>query len=63
MAENSFVAEVTFNELIRSKTETSRLDFFVNTVLKVLNKNAPVKKRCIRSNEASFMNKFQKRQL
>ena len=33
------------NELIRSKIETSRLDIFVNTVLKVLSKNAPVKKR------------------
>ena len=32
------------NELIRSKIETSRLDIFVYTELKVLSKNAPVKK-------------------
>ena len=32
------------NELIRSKIEISRLDIFVNTVLKVLSKNAPLKK-------------------
>ena len=31
------------NELIRAKIETSRLDIFVNAVLKVLNKNAFVK--------------------
>ena len=45
------------NELIRSKIETSRLDIFVNAVLKVLSKNAPVKERFIRANKASFMNK------
>ena len=39
-----------FNGLIRSKIETSRLDIFVNTVLKVLSKNASVKKRYIRAN-------------
>ena len=38
------------NGLIRSKIETSRLDIFVNTVLKVLSKNASVKKRYIRAN-------------
>ena len=38
------------NGLIRSKIETSRLDTFVNTVLKVLSKNASVKKRYIRAN-------------
>ena len=48
------------NELIRSKTETSRLDIFVNTVLKVLSKNAPVKKRHIIANEA-LMNKVLKK--
>ena len=36
------------NGLIRSKIETSRLDIFVNTVLKVLSKNASVKKRYIK---------------
>ena len=45
------------NELIRSKIETLRLDIFVNTELRVLSKNAPVKKRYIRANEAPFMNK------
>ena len=38
------------NGLIRSKIETSRLDIFVNTVLKVLSKNASVEKRYIRAN-------------
>ena len=38
------------NGLIRSKIETSRLDIFVNTVLKALSKNASVKKRYIRAN-------------
>ena len=38
------------NGLIRSKIETSRLGIFVNTVLKVLSKNASVKKRYIRAN-------------
>ena len=38
------------NGLIRSKIETSRLDIFVNTVLKVLSKNASVKKSYIRAN-------------
>ena len=49
------------NGLIRSKIETSRLDTFVNTVLKVLSKNASVKKRYIRANEALFMNKVLKK--
>ena len=49
------------NELIRSKVETSMLDIFVNTVLKVLSKNAPVKKRYIRANEAPFTNKVLKK--
>ena len=49
------------NELIRSKIETSRLDIFVNTVLKVLSKNAPVKKRYIGANEAPFINKVLKK--
>ena len=31
------------NELIRSEIETSALEIFVNTVLKVLSKNAPVR--------------------
>ena len=48
------------NELIRSKIETSRLDIFVNTVLKVLCKNAPVKKRYIGVTKASFINKVLK---
>ena len=45
------------NELIRSKIETSRLDVFVNTVLNVLSKNTPVKKRYVRANETPFMSK------
>ena len=49
------------NGLIRSKIETSRLDTFVNTVLKVLSKNGSVKKRYIRANEALFMNKVLKK--
>ena len=49
------------NELIRSKVETSMLDIFVNTVLKVLSKNAPVKKSYIRANEAPFTNKVLKK--
>ena len=49
------------NGLIRSKIETSRLVIFVNTVLKVLSKNASVKKRYIRANEALFMNKVLKK--
>ena len=49
------------DELFRSKIETSRLDILVNIVLKVLNKNAPVKKRYIRANEAPFMNKVLKK--
>ena len=51
------------NELIRSKIETSRLDIFVNTMLKVLSKNAPVKKRYIRANEAPFMNKVREKEI
>ena len=38
-----------------------RLDIFVNTVLKVLSKNAPVKRRYLRANEARFMNKVLKK--
>ena len=49
------------NELIRSKVETSMLDIFVNTVLKVLSKNAPVKKSYIRAHEAPFTNKVLKK--
>ena len=49
------------NDLIRSKIETSRLDLFVNAVLKVLNKNAPVKNCYFRANEASFKNKVLKK--
>ena len=49
------------NELTRSKIETSRLDIFVNTVLKVLSKNAPVKKSYVRANKAPFMNKVLKK--
>ena len=49
------------NGLIRSKIETSRLDTYVKTVLKVLSKNASVKKRYIRANEALFMNKVLKK--
>ena len=49
------------NELIRSKIETSRLYIFVNTVLKVLSKNAPVKKCYLRANEAPFMKKVLKK--
>ena len=48
------------NELIRSKIETSRLDIFINTVLKVLSKNVPFKNRYVRANEAPFMNKVVK---
>ena len=49
------------NKLIRSKIETSRLDIFVNTVLKVLSKNAPVRKRYVRANKAPSMNKVLKK--
>ena len=49
------------NELIRSKIETSTLDIFVHTVLKVLSKIAPVEKCYIRANEAPFMNKVLKK--
>ena len=38
----------------------SKLDIFVNVVLKVLSKNAPFKKH-IRGNEATFMNKALKK--
>ena len=41
---------------IRSKIETSRLEIFINTVLKVLSKSASVQN--LRANEAPFMNKF-----
>ena len=37
------------------------LDIFVDTVLKVFSKNAPIKKRYIRAYEASFMNKVLKK--
>ena len=49
------------NELIKSKIETSRLDIFVNTVLKLYSKNAPVKKCYIKANEDPFMNKVLKK--
>ena len=49
------------HELIRSKIETSMLDIFVDTVLKIFSKNAPIKKRYIRAYEASFMNKVLKK--
>ena len=39
----------------------SRLDIFVHIVLKVLSKNAPVKKHYIRGNDATFMNKALKK--
>ena len=41
--------------------ESSRLYIFVSAVLKVLSKNPPIKKRCIRANEAPFMNKVLKK--
>ena len=47
--------------MIRSKIETSRFEIFVNTVLKVLSKNALAKKRDIRANEAPFMSKILKK--
>ena len=47
--------------MIRFKIEISRLDIFVNTVIKVLRENAPVKKRYARENEAPFMNKVLKK--
>ena len=37
-----------------------RLDIFGDTVLKVLSKNSPIKKRYVRANEAPFMNKVLK---
>ena len=49
------------NELFQSKIETSRLEIFVNSVLKVLNKNPAVKKRYIKANESPFMNKALKK--
>ena len=49
------------NELIKFKIETSRLDIFVNTVLKLYSKNAPVKKCYIKANEDPFMNKVLKK--
>ena len=49
------------NELIKSKIETSRLDIFVNTVLKLYSKNAPVKKCYIKANEDLFRNKVLKK--
>ena len=49
------------NELIKSKIETSRLDIFVNTVLKLYSKNALVKKCYIKANEDPFMNKVLKK--
>ena len=39
----------------------SKLEIFVNVVLKVLSKNAPFKKHYIRGNEATFMNKALKK--
>ena len=36
------------------------LDIFINTVLKVLSENDPVKTRCVRANETLFMNKILK---
>ena len=49
------------NELIRSKIRASWFDIFVNKVLKVYSKNAPVEKRYIRANEAPLMNKVLKK--
>ena len=49
------------NELIKSKIETWRLDIFVNTVLKLYSKNAPVKKCYIKANEDPFMSKVLKK--
>ena len=37
-----------------------RLDIFGDTVLKVLSKNSPIKKRYVRANEAPFKNKVLK---
>ena len=36
------------NELFKSNIKNSKRDIFVNTVLKVLSKNTPVKKRYVR---------------
>ena len=47
--------------MIRSKIVVSRLDIVVNTVLKILSKNAPVKKRYVRANRALFMDKVLKK--
>ena len=48
-------------ELMKGEIETSRLDIFVNTILKILDKHAPIKKRYVRANEAPFMNKTLKK--
>ena len=58
---NSKFRNDVLNEMIRFKIEISRLDIFVNTVIKVLRENAPVKKRYARENEAPFMNKVLKK--
>ena len=58
---NDKVRNNLLNELIRSKIVASRLDIVVNTVLKILSKNAPVKKRYVRANRAPFMDKVLKK--
>ena len=45
------------NDLNKSNIDISQLDLFIESVLNTLNKQAPVKKSYIRSNQAPFMNK------
>ena len=51
------------NELIKSKIETSRLDIFVNTVLKLYSKSALVKNVILKQMKILSWTKFWKRQL
>ena len=51
------------NELIKSKIETSRLDIFVNTVLKLYSKSALVKNVILKQMKILSWAKFWKRQL
>ena len=53
---DDFRAEL-LNELTKGNIEISRLDIFIDTILSVLNRRAPNKKRSIRANQAPFMNK------
>ena len=54
---NNRFKNVLLNELITSKIGILRVDIFVNTVIKVFIKSAPVRQRYVKAIEAPFVKK------